>query len=77
MKAWISIALLVIPFALFAQNFPEKSSRLVNDYTKTLSNSDVRALEQKLVAYEQESSVQIAIVEMIKGLMVHNLVFSI
>lgn len=62
MKAWILAVLLVIPIALFAQNFPEKSNRLVNDYTNTISNSDVRALEQKLIAYEQESSVQIAIV---------------
>lgn len=62
MKTWISLAFLVLPFALFAQSFPEKSNRLVNDYTNTLSSSDVRSLEQRLVAYEQESSVQIAIV---------------
>ncbi|MFT4981335.1 MAG: hypothetical protein ACI9UR_001188, partial [Bacteroidia bacterium] len=56
------ILLLAVPFVLFGQEFPEKSNRLVNDYTNTLSKSEVTQLEQKLVAYDKESSVQIAIV---------------
>lgn len=62
MKSWIAVVFLALPLALFAQQFPEKSNQLVNDYTGTLSSTDTRALEQKLVAYDQESSVQIAIV---------------
>ncbi|MGB0918262.1 MAG: TPM domain-containing protein [Flavobacteriales bacterium] len=54
--------LLLLPFVLVAQDFPVKSNRLVNDYTNTLSKSEVRQLEQKLVAYDKESSVQIAAV---------------
>jgi uncharacterized protein len=56
------ILLLAVPFVLFGQEFPEKSNRLVNDYTNTLSKSEVTQLELKLVAYDKESSVQIAIV---------------
>ena len=56
------IWLLLIPILSFGQNFPEKSNRLVNDYTNTLSSSQVQQLEQKLVQYDNETSVQIAIV---------------
>ena len=56
------LILFLIPLVLFGQNFPEKSNRLVNDYTNTLSNQEVRQLEQKLVAYDKESSVQLAVV---------------
>jgi uncharacterized protein len=62
MRNALFILLLSVPFALFGQDFPEKSNRLVNDYTNTLSESQVTQLEQKLVAYDKESSVQIAIV---------------
>ena len=62
MRKALSILLFLVPIVLFGQDFPEKSNRLVNDYTNTLSNSDVKQLEQKLVAYDKESSVQIAIV---------------
>lgn len=51
----------------FAQNFPAKSNRLVNDYTGTLSNQQVEALEQKLVAFDDSTSSQIAVV-LIKSL---------
>ena len=54
--------LLSFPSATQAQNFPNKSNRLVNDYTNTLSSSQVQRLEQKLVQYDNETSVQIAIV---------------
>ena len=56
------IFLLAIPMFGIGQDFPAKSNRLVNDYTGTLSKSDKRNLEDKLVAYDRESSVQIAIV---------------
>jgi len=38
--------------------------RLVNDYTKTLTPEQVQALEQKLVAYDDSTSSQIAVVIM-------------
>jgi uncharacterized protein len=60
-----SILFLFIFFSsclLFAQNFPERSNRLVNDFTNTLSNEDVNALERKLVAYNDSTSTQVAII---------------
>lgn len=38
-----------------------KPKKLVNDYTNTLSSSEVQQLESKLVRYDSESSVQIAV----------------
>ncbi|MBP9151328.1 MAG: TPM domain-containing protein [Flavobacteriales bacterium] len=64
MKNLLFIFLLAIPFGSFSQEFPTRSNRLVNDYSNTLSSSDVQSLEDKLVAYDRESSVQIAIVIM-------------
>ncbi len=48
----------------FAKDIPAKPNppRLVNDYTNTLSSDQVNALEQKLVAYYDSTSTQIAIV---------------
>lgn len=40
---------------------PEKPNRLVNDYTNTLSDGEIQALEQKLRAYQDTTSTQIAI----------------
>jgi uncharacterized protein len=64
MKQLMFIWLLLIPMVSIGQNFPKKSNRLVNDYTNTLSSSQVQRLEQKLVQYDNETSVQIAIVIM-------------
>ncbi|WP_316830988.1 TPM domain-containing protein [Pedobacter aquatilis] len=46
---------------VFAQDFPAKPTTLVNDYTNVLSASQKEALEQKLVAFDDSSSTQIAI----------------
>lgn len=62
MRALAFIFVLAIPFLGLGQDFPAKPDRLVNDYTSTLSKSDQRSLEEKLVSYDNESSVQIAIV---------------
>ncbi|MFM1875024.1 MAG: hypothetical protein RL266_761 [Bacteroidota bacterium] len=62
MRALFLIWLLAIPFVALSQSFPERSNRLVNDFSGTLSGSEVKQLEQKLVAYDNETSVQIAIV---------------
>ncbi|NVK50507.1 MAG: TPM domain-containing protein [Cyclobacteriaceae bacterium] len=47
-----------------AQDFPPAPNppRLVNDFTQTLSSSEVNQLERKLVAYNDSTSTQIAIV---------------
>jgi len=45
-----------------AQNFPEPPGRLVADYTGTLSQSEVNALETKLRAFEDSTSNQLAVV---------------
>jgi uncharacterized protein len=48
----------------FSQELPPKSSTLVTDFTNTLSASDKQQLEQKLVAFNDSSSTQIAVVIM-------------
>lgn len=49
---------------VFSQDIPAKPSpaRLVNDFTNTLSEDQKAALEQKLVAYDDSTSNQIAVV---------------
>jgi|SRR5690606_19846061 len=51
----------------FAQDFPSKPNRLVNDYTNTLSSAQVQQLESKLVAFNDTTTTQIAVV-LIKSL---------
>jgi len=65
MKRLLSTILLLIPFfAAVAQNIPARPSppRLVNDYTNTLTEDQKASLEQKLVAYDDSTSNQLAIV---------------
>lgn len=52
-----------------AEDFPAKSNppSLVNDYTGTLDNKEIHALESKLVTFNQETSTQLTIV-MVKSL---------
>jgi uncharacterized protein len=47
---------------LAAKEIPPKSTHLVNDYANILSSSQQSALEQKLVAYFDSTSTQIAVV---------------
>jgi len=58
------LLVLLFPLSGFGQAFPEKPTppRLVNDFTNTLSPQDLAALESKLVAYNDSTSTQIAIV---------------
>ncbi|MBW4890904.1 TPM domain-containing protein [Mucilaginibacter sp. HMF5004] len=49
---------------LFAQEIPVKSGTLVTDFTNTLSLQDKTALENKLVAFNDSTSTQIAVVLM-------------
>ncbi len=58
----ISLALVIFQTTVTAQTFPEKSNRLVNDYVGVLSAEESAALESKLVAYNDSTSTQLAIV---------------
>jgi uncharacterized protein len=53
---------LLLPLALLAQQFPERTDRLVNDFTGTLSAQESAELTALLEGYERESSIEIAIV---------------
>lgn len=62
LKSYLLLLFFCLPGFSFAQNFPDKPNRLVNDYTQTLSATEIDALEQKLVAFDDSSSTQIAVV---------------
>lgn len=59
----ILIAFLLTTASLFsfAQEFPAKPDKLVNDYTGTLTTDQLQQLESKLVAFDDSTSIQIAI----------------
>ncbi|MHA4893111.1 TPM domain-containing protein [Pedobacter sp. PWIIR3] len=60
-RSFIGLLLLIVSYAALGQDFPAKPSKLVNDYTNTLSATQIAQLEQKLVAFDDSSSTQIAI----------------
>ncbi len=65
MKRFLFTLLFFIPvLSGIAQNIPARPSppRLVNDYTNTLTEDQKVSLEQKLVAYDDSTSNQVAIV---------------
>jgi uncharacterized protein len=57
----LSVCLLLCITTLIAQVLPEKPTTLVNDYAHLLSANEVISLEQKLKAYNDSTSTQIAI----------------
>lgn len=59
----ITFLLLCVSFGR-AQDFPPTPNRLVNDYTNTLTTAEVERLERKLVAFDDSTSTQIAVVLM-------------
>ncbi|MBI5755450.1 MAG: TPM domain-containing protein [Nitrospirae bacterium] len=61
---FLIIPALIIPSIIYAQSLPERPSppRLVNDYSSTLKPEEMEALEQKLAAFNNETSTQIAVV---------------
>ncbi|AYL93779.1 TPM domain-containing protein [Mucilaginibacter celer] len=61
-KIIFSVWLLLYAMLAFAQDFPERSNTLVTDYTNTLSPANKQQLESKLVAYNDSTSTQIAVV---------------
>jgi uncharacterized protein len=63
MKRFLVITILCLLIKTgFSQNFPAKPNTLVNDYTNTLSAAEVSALERKLVAFDDSTSIQISVV---------------
>lgn len=58
----IAVCCLVFHVALTAKDIPTKSTSLVNDYAGVLSAEQRNQLEQKLVAYNDSTSTQIAVV---------------
>ncbi|MBQ8761567.1 MAG: TPM domain-containing protein [Bacteroidales bacterium] len=64
--AWISglLLLLFVVSNCYAQQIPSRPTppRLVNDFTNTLTKTQENGLEQKLVAYNDSTSTQIAVV---------------
>jgi len=63
-KLILSLALVLAIGAAFGQEFPAKPSTLVSDYTNTLTEDQKAQLEQKLVAFDDSTSVQVAVVMM-------------
>ncbi|MEJ5994581.1 TPM domain-containing protein [Pedobacter sp. Du54] len=61
-KLMLSVLFSLSLFFSFAQSFPEKSNKLVTDQTNTLSAEQIARLEQKLVAFDDSTSNQIAVV---------------
>jgi uncharacterized protein len=61
-KIIVFFGLLLCIGSVFGQDFPPKSTTLVTDYTNTLSADDKQRLENKLVAFNDSSSTQIAVV---------------
>jgi len=61
-KLIFCLGLLLYTSLAFSQEFPEKSNTLVTDYTNTLSADDKQRLEDKLVAFNDSTSTQIAVV---------------
>jgi uncharacterized protein len=66
---YLCVCLIWVPILAFfnvagAQDIPERPNPpvLVNDYSKVLSENQRRHLEEKLVAYDDSTSVQIAVV---------------
>lgn len=51
-------------FACRADDFPERSSTIVTDYTNTLSSQEQQSLERKLVVFNDSTSSQVAVVIM-------------
>jgi len=67
-KGIISIVFLLIGLSVWAQSstdpFPPKPNTLVTDYTNTLTGDQKQSLENKLVAFDDSTSTQLAVVIM-------------
>jgi len=59
-KIIFALIVLFTPIFCFAADFPEKSDKLVNDYSKIFNNVD--SIEQKLVDFERNNQARMIIV---------------
>lgn len=57
-----SLLALTVVFTAWAEDIPPTPKRLVNDYADVLTSSQENSLENKLVAYDDSTSTQIAVV---------------
>lgn len=64
MKKLFLFLVFVSSAAIAQDDFPSRANRLVTDFTNTLSQSEQNQLEQKLVAFNDSTSTQIAVVLM-------------
>ncbi|HVW15182.1 MAG TPA: TPM domain-containing protein [Mucilaginibacter sp.] len=69
MKRLLILCLIIFPCVLHAQGkkidpsiLPSQSSKLVNDYTQTLSPKEIESLETKLEKFQSRQTAQMAIV---------------
>ncbi len=60
-KIILICCLVLCAFYAFSQELPAKPSTLITDYTNTLSENDKQSLESKLVAFDDSTSSQIAV----------------
>ncbi|GAB3925168.1 TPM domain-containing protein [Mucilaginibacter myungsuensis] len=63
-KLIFCLGLLLCSVIGFAQEFPPKSNTLVTDFTNTLTQDQKQQLENKLVAFDDSTTTQIAVVIM-------------
>ena len=61
-RLFLLTSILITGVLAFSQQIPAKSNTLVTDYTQTLSKEEIQKLESKLVAFNDSTSTQIAIV---------------
>src|SRR3954466_7156834 len=64
LKLFLASALLLVSFLASAQDIPARPNppRLVNDFAGVLSADEAQRLEQQLVAYDDSTSNQVAVV---------------
>jgi len=64
MKKFLPILFLLCAMVAFGQDYPKVPNppKLVNDFTGTLSATEIRNLEEKLVAFDNQTSNQVTII---------------
>lgn len=62
MKKILTGIFLLCGLTIFAQDLPEKTKNLVNDFSGTLRQDEIQTLENKLVSFNDSTSTQIAVV---------------
>lgn len=62
LRVWVLVAFVSVSTLAFADWTPEKTNRLVNDYSGMLAPDQLNILEQRLVAFNDSTSNQILVV---------------